>query len=411
MSSVNPNPLAVHFQYIQMSSPEWPVRVGAVTATEQTFDKWPNFPRAATPDCGRMGHGRGLNQEDCSASALGEMIEIASCSAWGDEDLTTATLVELGENVWTPSNLSGFSNNQIIHASEWNVRLGGLDYIPKPLSQFEPIEWVLADSLTDDRQIWVAIDSVLIGRSEKKAAVAIADTNGCACGRTKDEALLSALYELIERDATGRWWYGGRSRPRIDLESVVSGPNIAKHIDARGRTLYIFDITTDIAVPTVAAISCNQSGRAIAAGFATRASIHDAAQSALTELMQMELRIEVSHSHPEVAGDLAEWIGNMTLQKAAPFVLDELGVYSHEDRSVVGDVEYCLQQFEMCECEVAMIDMTRQEFGVPVIRVVSPDLCHWKPRFGRDRLLAPDDNDTGRNPKYTKSPNPVLLMV
>ena len=37
-------------------------------------------------------------------------------------------------------------------------------------------------------------------------------------------------------------------------------------------------------------------------------------------------------------------------------------------------------------CRVALVDRSRAEFGVPVVRALSPDLCHWKPRLGRARL-------------------------
>jgi ribosomal protein S12 methylthiotransferase accessory factor len=37
--------------------------------------------------------------------------------------------------------------------------------------------------------------------------------------------------------------------------------------------------------------------------------------------------------------------------------------------------------------------MTRLEIGIPVVRALSTKLCHYKPRFDRTRLLAPDALD------------------
>jgi ribosomal protein S12 methylthiotransferase accessory factor len=46
--------------------------------------------------------------------------------------------------------------------------------------------------------------------------------------------------------------------------------------------------------------------------------------------------------------------------------------------------------------DVWFADLTRAAIGVPVFRALSTTLCHYKPRFGRRRLLAPDDGDLDR---------------
>lgn len=53
--------------------------------------------------------------------------------------------------------------------------------------------------------------------------------------------------------------------------------------------------------------------------------------------------------------------------------------------------------------------MTRPQLGIPVIRALSTDLCHFKPRFGRERLLAEDSRDCGR--PLEPVPNSALLLV
>jgi len=44
-----------------------------------------------------------------------------------------------------------------------------------------------------------------------------ADTNGCAVGSTRDEAIVRALLELLERDAAATWWYNRLRRPAVNL--------------------------------------------------------------------------------------------------------------------------------------------------------------------------------------------------
>jgi len=46
-----------------------------------------------------------------------------------------------------------------------------------------------------------------------------ADSNGCAAGNTREEAIVQGFLELVERDAYAIWWYnrlshaGSRSQP------------------------------------------------------------------------------------------------------------------------------------------------------------------------------------------------------
>jgi len=56
-------------------------------------------------------------------------------------------------------------------------------------------------------------------------------------------------------------------------------------------------------------------------------------------------------------------------------------------------------------------DMTRPSLGVPVIRGLSAHLCHYKPRFGRARLLAFDGRDSKRADESLHRPNARYLLV
>lgn len=59
-------------------------------------------------------------------------------------------------------------------------------------------------------------------------------------------------------------------------------------------------------------------------------------------------------------------------------------------RAPAGDPITCLQTYARHAAEAGLdvlaIDLTRPEIGVPVMRVISPGLRHWKPRFAPGRL-------------------------
>jgi thiazole/oxazole-forming peptide maturase SagD family component len=86
-----------------------------------------------------------------------------------------------------------------------------------------------------------------------------ATSNGCAMGGSVEEAALFALFEAIERDAYLTMWYLRRPCRRIDPDSIGYEPfqllRRRWHAAYPDYGLYLFDIGTDVAVPTVAAIA------------------------------------------------------------------------------------------------------------------------------------------------------------
>lgn len=380
--------LAGSFEHIRLSPPDWPVRVSATMATPATFERWPDFPSAATADHGRMGHGRGETWDSCLRSSLGEMVEVASCCAWGDEKIIVAPPAELDGSAWEPTGLVGFSDAQWRDRDRWNRLLDGVDWIPGSSAPRTPIGWMVAQRLDDGGEVMVPADAVLIGRREagEAAACAVADTNGCAAGPDQNSALLSALLELVERDATALWWYGGGGGCALEPDDFPLAEIALEALARRGRMLRILDITSDIPVATVVAIAADRMGGHVGLGFASRGMLAAAVAGAVGELMQMELKIAAAVARPDLAGDLERWF-----QEADIFSSDRFsaasgvrppGAANLADEEASGIV----RAISNAGCRVAAIDFTRGSFSVPVFRAVSPDLCHWKPRLGYARL-------------------------
>ena len=66
------------------------------------------------------------------------------------------------------------------------------------------------------------------------------------------------------------------------------------------RRTWLLDITSDIAVPAVAALSCNADGFGLCCGLAARATQAEAARAALLKMAQMELAwhvVQAKHTH------------------------------------------------------------------------------------------------------------------
>lgn len=147
----------------------------------------------------------------------------------------------------------------------------------------------------------------------------------------------------------------------------------------------LLDITSDIALPCVAALATDLDGRHVAVGFAAKPLLNDAIDSALSEMMMLEFKVALARAGMENGPDLSAWFDEIEFGGPQPFAG---GPRCHDVRAAhAADSEHELvDALASAGCRVAYIDCTRPEFGIPAVRAVSPDLCHYKPRFGRSRL-------------------------
>lgn len=381
----------------------------------KALQRWPGYPAAARAQSRRAASGRGTTAAACAASGVGEAVELASCCAWGDEPTWRARPAEL-ERAFAPATLLGLSPPQVADRGAWNARHGWLDWRPAPCPPERPIDWVVAED-ADGAAIAVPADFVYIGRREPgdEEAAAVADSNGCAAAPTPAGARLAALLELVERDATGRWWYGQRARPSLPLALLDAAPGLRSAFEARQRRTLLLDITTDLGVPCVAAISSEPDGTRVGLGFAAAPDPSDAACAAATEMVQTELALRAATALADPGPPWRDWLAevDMTLPvlaaagppAAPPDPLDGATAAGAE-----GQLDALLVRCARSRCRVAFVDLTRPEFGVPVARALSPDLCHCRPRFGFRRLLATDRRDL-RPPPSAPRPNLRPLAI
>ncbi|RMF40790.1 MAG: hypothetical protein D6754_02500 [Alphaproteobacteria bacterium] len=378
------------FDDVTISPPGWPAICSVVLPAQDTLQRWPGYPDAALPESGRAANGRGWTAEACRQSGVGEAIELASLCAWGDEKIVDATVADLPGRVLLPDAVNGFSAEQYRDREDWNDMLQGTDWIPPACEAERRIGWVEGADAGGD-PVFLPADAVLIGRREAgdADAVAIADSNGCAAGSTASSTRLAALLELIERDATGRWWYGGHGARSLPVEASEFGERVSRHCARRGRRCRLFDITSDLVVPVVAALSQDEDGRNLALGFACRPDAETAVGDALCELMQMELLIEAARAGAPVRPGLASWLREVGAETGLPAGHDPAG--GRTGAAAIPDdpedaLDFLLSHCLSLGCDVVFFDHTRPEFAVPVWRAVAPGLCHWKPRLGRSRL-------------------------
>lgn len=372
----------------------------------------PMVPASALHASGRYATGCGLNAAACRRGGIGEAVELLSSCSWGDERLVEATHEQLGDMAIPPEVINGFSAHQLLERDAWNRTYVGFDWRP---SSRKPgrIHWIASQNAVDGATVFLPADAVLIGRSEAgdEAAVSVADSNGCAAGASRDDAKIAALLELIERDATGRWWYGRRRRGILPDSILSLKPGLSDWLAARPRVTRILDITTDIAVPVVAAVSIAPDGSAPAIGFAARLDLADAALAATVEMLAVETSLLPMR---DMADDpvASAWL-RLGMSGLPPFGrgIAPPPAAPPDHRSPAERLAQCILATVQVGCRVFFVELTREILGVPVFRAVAPELCHYKPRFAKRRLLQPDAQDQSFRKTHAKTPNPIPLLI
>lgn len=313
--------------------------------------------------------GNGHSPDEARTRLIYEAAERFSAVFQGDEPLEWGTTRAPGE--LPLASLLQYSGNQ--------------ENAPVPPAPTDAIRRVNARSLQNGRSVPLPAALVYLGYGQPdEPDYGDADTNGCAAGASLEQALRNALLELIERDALAIWWYNQLSRPALEPASLAV-PLVCRAADAlrqAGRSLDLFDLTHDLGVPVVAAVSANEQGAAIYLGAAADLCPLRAARRATEELLQFWLW---DHRQQRVAASRRQWIEQAS-RETHPFLVPATWTpagSAAEPQSVHGDVQVLLAALARAGLEALSVDLTRPSLGIPVVRVIVPGLRH------HDRRLAP----------------------
>lgn len=212
------------------------------------------------------GGGEGI--EDAFASCVGEAVERLSQFEQTDDassqriaDVTGLLSAPMADLVSQQCQLNGLGSSEAAH---WVPARG----LATKATSLVPADWVLR------RAAYGAL-------RDRTSAL----STGAAAGPNWEAAAVRALLELVERDAAALWWLGGRRGCPLAVESNGLGEavRLAKTLrqNATGRLGWMLDITSDLGIPTVAAISVDANGRGFVCGLAARLSLQEAVRSAM----------------------------------------------------------------------------------------------------------------------------------
>ncbi|MFC7201629.1 YcaO-like family protein [Halospeciosus flavus] len=157
----------------------------------------------------------------------------------------------------------------------------------------DTLQWVGGVDLHDGTDAALPAEFVVFPPHEERFGPAI--TTGLGLGGSTVDALLSGLYETVERDATMLAWYS--TFEPLGLQVTDADPEfaeLAKRARSEGLTVTPLLVTQDVDVPVVAVTVHRADGEwpCFAAGSSADLNAAAAARGALAEALQnwMELR-------------------------------------------------------------------------------------------------------------------------
>ena len=118
--------------------------------------------------------------------------------------------------------------------------------------------WVWGYSLTEARPILVPAQMVYYTDYTRRQPLFVQDcSSGCAIGSCLEEAILSGLLELIERDSFLIAWQAALPLPRIDPWSSSSRETlfILDRIERMGCEVHLLDMRLDLGIPSVMGVT------------------------------------------------------------------------------------------------------------------------------------------------------------
>ncbi|WP_062349306.1 TOMM precursor leader peptide-binding protein [Herbidospora yilanensis] len=371
--------------------------------------------------------GKGTTDLQARVSAMCEAMERYSGIFQGDEPRRDATYRELGEAAIHPNAAALYSPAQYADRHELG-RVSNYDFVNDPLDEDAVMEWSPLWSLTERRHRYLPTSYLYYyhhDRHHTGPVYAWADSNGNAAGSSLEDAVLQGFMELVERDAVGIWWYNRVRRPAFDLDSFRD-PWMTAYQEVYaglGRRMHVLDVTNDLGIPVAAAVSWRPDAPTedVLMAFGAHFDPRIAVQRALAEMNQfipavIDVAPDGRTRYRFHEGDQTRWWREARIEDH-PYLTPEgtvaASAYAPRDTGdLLDDVAEARRVVEERGMEMLVLDQTRPDIGLPVVKVVVPGLRHFWRRMGAGRLYdVPVRLGWLAEPTPEEQMNPITMFL
>lgn len=350
--------------------------------------------------------GIAFDREAAMIKALGEAVERYCHAIYRRKDFLVASYEEIEGQALDPRTIASFSKKQL---ADEGFKMFVFDETTK-------FNWVKGYSLTQNRPIYVPAQLVYMPYHylDGEPIIRFPVSTGLAPRESLARALCAGICEVVERDAVMTNYYNMLPRDRIEIEESRNEciVELSEMFKRYGLELYVYDITTDIPIPSILSILVDRSGEGptVIADAATDMDPEDAIITSIEAAQQARpwLRNEMFHLCDTCNCEVLEkvqpeyWLstnlyrGLLWARRDMISNIDFLlgnqkrkRVESFENlssRDAERNLRTILKMFEEKNMEVAYVDITTpdvNELGFKVVRVIIPEL---QPLHGDERF-------------------------
>lgn len=371
------------------------------------FHSYRSGANAATRHGDMAGYRRGLREQsggkgataiEAEVGALCEAVERYSATFRGDEARVRGSFRSLAERAIHPNDVMLIDQRQYADRERWNRAHGRFQAIGQPFDEDERIDWTPVWSISHSRECFLPTAMLYFGTPGDVGGRGLcADSNGNAAGSGLEDAVLQGLLELVERDAVALWWYNRTPAPTVDLDAFGDDwlARVRAEYRTLGREMWVLDVTSDLGVPVMVAVSRNLTSPAerIMFGFGAHLDPRIALRRAVTEMNQFAPAfLDERHAAPDDP-DAAAWFREATLANqpylAGDTALAARGPGDYDDQrydDIRDEITLLTARLADLGMETLVLDQTRPDIGMPVVKVIVPGMRHFWARFGQGRL-------------------------
>ncbi len=291
-------------------------------------------PILSSSEGDRQGTGVGLDNESCLWATIGEAVERYSASIQDKTRLIRAKGTALDGPVLPPEDLIGFSDTQ--YASE------GFPF-SRPTTSTQ-IYWMKGIRYPQGDEVWVPADCALVSRIEPDDTIFDKGySTGLGAGTIREKAALSALREVIERDAYVCHWLTGSPGRNFDISHVrdIVGPEYHPFLEREDVEMSIIDISTDTDVPCILTMIREKNGKGVASGASCNVSYKIALEKSV---------LECWHTYNWLI-DLNRWTKSAEKEEISEFI-DHVSHYLEPSRQ--GAVDFLMSPTDMIPRDAAL---------------------------------------------------------
>ena len=240
-----------------------------------------------------------------------------------------------------------------------------------------PLDWIHAYSLTNNKQTYYPINWLNNYQT----------SNGLASGNIKEEAILHAICEVIERHNISNFLLNLKDIPKklIDINSLDDDllKNLINSYNKNNIDIHLINATNDFNIPTIMACGIDKKPPMewlrVGYGFGCHTNPQKAITRALTEFAQCREDVIKQNEIPkELQSDKGHWQFKLSID--IDKILNESKKIDYKDLPNLSDDDIKTEVLRLVDLisnkgfEIILANKTHPKLNIPVYRIFIPGI-------------------------------------